>query len=53
MKKLFGILFFALFFGFAGYYIYINYFDIPKIDVEEERVNVDEYYIYGNHFLQL
>lgn len=52
MKKLFGILFFTLFFGFAGYYVYINYIKdvIPKIDVEEERVNVDEYYIYGNHF---
>ena len=33
-----------------GYFIYINYIDgIPKIDVEKEKVSVEEYYIYGNH----
>ena len=51
MKKLFGIIIIAVIIGFAGYFIYVNYLSdiIPKIDVEEEKANVDEYFIYGNH----
>ena len=51
MKKLFYKLIIIGILGFAGYYIYINYFgnDIPKINVEEKMVDVEEYYIYGNH----
>lgn len=52
MKKLFGTLFIVVIIGFIGYFVYINYIMdvIPKIDVEEEVANIDEYYIYGNHF---
>ena len=51
MKKLFNTLFILGVLGFAGYYIYINYFGnaIPKVDVEEKMVEIDEYYLYGNH----
>lgn len=52
MKKLFGTLFIFLIIGFACYFVYVNYIKeiIPKIGVEEEVANIDEYYIYGNHF---
>ena len=51
MKKFLYTLIFIIIIGFGIYYVYINYFGnlIPKIDVEEELANVDEYYIYGNH----
>lgn len=47
MKKIFGILFIIA----IGYFAYVYFIDngIPKINVEEEKVNVSEYYIYGNH----
>ena len=52
MKKILCTIFLIVVIGFAGYYIYVNYIkdNIPKIDVEQEFVSVDEYYIYGNHF---
>ena len=52
MKKLFAYLFILIILGFGGYYVYINYLidHIPKIDIEEEKVVVNEYYLYGNHF---
>ena len=52
MKKLLGALIIIMILGFAGYFVYTNYYIdiVPKIDVEKEIVNVDEYYIYGNHF---
>ena len=52
MKKFFRTLILIGILGFAGYYVYINYIKdvIPKIDTEEEIVDIDEYYIYGNHF---
>lgn len=47
MKKILGIIFIIA----IGYFAYVYFIDkgIPKIDVEEEKVNVSEYYIYGNH----
>lgn len=47
MKKFFGILVIIA----IGYFAYVYYIGngIPKIDVEEEKVSVSEYYIYGNH----
>ena len=47
MKKFLG---FLLVIG-AGYFVYVKFINsgIPKIDVEEEKVSVSEYYIYGNH----
>ena len=52
MKKIFGILFVIIILGCAGYFVYINYIkdSIPKIKMEEETANINEYYIYGNHF---
>lgn len=49
MKKLVGILFLLVIIGCAGYFVYVNYFDDDKIIVEEERVNISEYYVYGDH----
>lgn len=50
MKKFLTYLLIIIILGFGGYYIYINYFGIPKVEVEEEKVKIDEYFIYGNHF---
>ena len=52
MKKIIKFFVILVILGFGGYYVYINYFAnrIPRIDVEEEKVIVDEYYLYGNHF---
>jgi len=52
MKKLLGTLITIIVIGFVGYFIYVNYIKdaIPKIDVEEEMADINEYYIYGNHF---
>jgi len=53
VKKLF-ILFIIAIIGIGGYFGYAKFFNIekgiPKIEVEEELANIDEYYIYGNHF---
>ena len=49
MKKLVGILFLLVIIGCACYFVYVNYFDDDKIIVEEERVNISEYYVYGDH----
>lgn len=50
MKKLLLVLL-ILFLGFGGYILYTNYFNkgIPKLDLEEEMVNVDSLTIYGTH----
>ena len=47
MKKLFNTLFILGVLGFAGYYIYINYFGnaIPKVDVEEKMVEMNIIYM--------
>ncbi len=34
----------------VGYFIYVNYINaVPKLQVEEEKANVTEYHVYGNH----
>lgn len=50
MKKLLLVLL-ILFLSFGGYILYTNYFnkEIPKLDLEEEMVNVDSLTIYGTH----
>ena len=50
MKKLL-LLLLILLIGFGGYIIYDTYFAniIPKLDIEEEVINLDELYIYGTH----
>lgn len=50
MKKvLIGLL--CLFMFFCGYILYNTYRDkgIPKLKIEEERVEIDEIYVYGTH----
>jgi len=49
MKKLIGIIFLLIVLGFAGYFVYVNYFVDDGIVPEEEIVNIYEYYIYGDH----
>ncbi len=50
MKKVLLFLFILLC-AFGGYLLYENYFNkgIPKLDVEEEKINIDELIIYGTH----
>ena len=50
MKK-FLIVLLILFLGFGGYILYTNYFDkaIPKLQLEEEIINIDSLTIYGTH----
>jgi len=50
VKKLLLVLL-ILFLSFGGYILYTNYFnkEIPKLDLEEEMVNVDSLTIYGTH----
>lgn len=51
MKKIIITIIILVVLGFLGYYIYINYLDKePKIIPEEEKVLIEEYYMYGNHF---
>lgn len=51
MKKVIGIIFGLIVAGLLGYFIYVNYINkVPKIVPEEEKVLVEEYYMYGNHF---
>ena len=52
MKKIIIILISLVVVGFLGYFIYVNYIkeQIPKINVEEEKVSISKYFIYGNHF---
>ena len=49
MKKLIGIIILLIVMGFAGYFVYVNYFMDKGILPEEELVSVSEYYIYGDH----
>lgn len=52
MKKvglLLGIILIVGIVGVGGYFVYTKYFSVSKISVEEERVSVSEYYVYGNH----
>ena len=51
MKKFLFVLLILLL-GFGGYVIYTNYINkgIPKLDVEEEVINIDNLTIYGNYF---
>lgn len=50
MKK-FLLVILVLLIGFGGYLLYENKFKekIPKLEIQEEIVNVDELYIYGTH----
>ena len=52
MKQIIIILISLVVVGFLGYFIYVNYIkeQIPKINVEEEKVSISKYFIYGNHF---
>ena len=51
MKKVILTIVTLIVLGFLGYFIYVNYINkIPKIVPEEEKVSVEEYYMYGNHF---
>lgn len=51
MKKTLLIIFLILLFGALGYFIYVNYIGDKekKLVVENEIVDITEYYIYGNH----
>lgn len=49
MKKLIGIIISLIIIGFAVYFIYVNYIMDIGIIPEEEKVNISEYYIYGDH----
>ena len=50
MKK-FLLVLLILFLGFGGYILYTKYFNkgIPKLELEEEIVNIDSLTIYGTH----
>ena len=50
MKKILFVLLILLL-AFGGYLLYDNFFSgrIPRLDVEEEVVNIDKLYIYGSH----
>ena len=50
MKKFLFVLLILLL-GFGGYILYDNYFnkEIPKLDVEEEVINIDNLFIYGTY----
>ena len=50
MKKFLFVLLILLL-GFGGYLLYDNYFNkgIPKLDVEEEVINIDNLFIYGTY----
>ena len=48
MKK-FVILVGILFFVFCVYIVRTTYINIPMLDIEDERVNIEKLYIYGTH----
>ena len=50
MKKILSLLL-ILMIGFGGYLLYDKYFSnrIPKLNTEEEKVNINSLYIYGTH----
>ena len=48
MKK-FIIFVGILFLVFCGYIVYDTYSVIPILDIEDERVSINELYIYGTH----
>lgn len=52
MKKVVLGLLVILILGLGGYYVYVNYYNkgIPKLETEEEKVSVNKYFVYGNHF---
>ena len=49
MKKILFILL-ILFLCFGGYILYDNNKGIPKLKTEEEGINIDRLFVYGNHF---
>ena len=51
MKKVFILLIVLLILGGGGYFAYtkLHNVGIPKLDVEEEKVNIDKLFIYGNY----
>lgn len=51
MKKTLLIIFLIVLFGTLSYFIYTNYIEgkIKKVEIENEYVDITEYYIYGNH----
>ena len=51
MKKILLVLLILLL-GFGGYLLYDNYFknnSLPRLEIEEEIISLDEIYIFGNH----
>lgn len=50
MKK-FLLVILLLLLGFGGYLLYTNKFKekVPKLEIQEETINIDELYIYGTH----
>lgn len=50
MKK-FLLVILVLLLGFGGYLLYTNKFKekVPKLEIQEETINIDELYIYGTH----
>ena len=49
MKKMI-IFLFIIALAVGGYFIYSKYFSgIPKLEVEEEKIDIDDIYIYGTH----
>lgn len=50
MKKIIKTIIILVIIIALGYFIYVNYINvIPKLQVEEEKVEVTEYHVYGNH----
>lgn len=49
MKKTFICLIAFIILCVGGYFIYLKTNKIPRIDVEEEKAEVDKFFIYGNH----
>ena len=52
MKKVLMILLLLIALAVGGYFIYKFKFtdEIPKLDVEEEKIDINKLFIYGNHF---
>lgn len=50
MKK-FLLVILVLLLGFGGYLLYTNKFKekVPKLEIQEETINIDELYVYGTH----
>ena len=51
MKKLFLCLTILIVLVFGGYFVYVNYISniIFKLDIEDIKADINQYYVYGNH----